>query len=167
MKSEAQTQRQLTITWEDPEISTRDGAGISGLDYLRSIKEGKIQPPPAAKLIGYRLLEIEPGRTVFGLEPAEYHFNPFTTVHGGIVSTLLDTTMISTILSTLAIGFGCSTLELKVNFVRPIRIKTGLIRCEGRIIHMGKTIGIAEGRVTDQEERLYAYGVCTSSIFKI
>jgi len=167
MKNDTNTHRLHTITWDAPKLSTRDAAAISGLDYLLSLKEGKIKPPPAAKLIGYRLSKIEPGRAVFELDPSEYHYNPFATVHGGILTTLLDTTMIAAILSTLAIGFSCSTLEIKVNFIRPIRIKTGMIRGEGRIIHLGHNIGIAEGRVKDSQEKLYAHGISTCSIFEV
>ncbi|MBA4394479.1 MAG: PaaI family thioesterase [Desulfobacca sp.] len=167
MKNKSTTRRRHTVSWEDPKISTRDPSAMSGLDYLQAIQEGTIQPPPAAKLIGYRIAEVEKGRTVFELVPAEYHYNPFATVHGGILSTLLDTTMTSTILSTLAIGFSCSTLEIKVNFIRPVSTETSLVRCEARLIHLGKTVGIAEGKVTDLQNKLYAYGISTCTIIKI
>jgi len=62
-------------------------------DYLKAIKSGKISPPPIAKLVGYKISEIHNGYAVFELNPAEYHYNPFATVHGGILSTLIDTTM--------------------------------------------------------------------------
>jgi uncharacterized protein (TIGR00369 family) len=109
--------------------------------------------------------EIECGHTVFELKPAEFLYNPFATVHGGIASTLLDTTMTAAVLSTLSKGFGCSTLEIKVNFIRPITIESGLIRCEGRVIHSGSRITTAEGKVMNSEGRLYAHGVSTCMIF--
>ena len=99
------------------------------------LKDGKIKPPPMAMLVGYRISEIDPGRAVFKLEPSEYHYNPFATVHGGIACTLLDTTMTASVLSTLSVGFSCSTLEIKVNFIRPITSKTGIVSCEAKIIH--------------------------------
>ena len=99
------TERIRTITWDDPKTSARDAQSISGLDYLRAIKMGKVSPPPIARLVGYKISEIERGHAVFELEPGEYHFNPFATVHGGIASTLLDTTMTAAVLSTLSKGF--------------------------------------------------------------
>ena len=164
-KSQNNAGRSLTITWDDPKTSTRDSQSISGLDYLNSIKSGKISPPPIARLVGYRISEIAHGHAVFELEPAEYHFNPFATVHGGIATTLLDTAMTAAVLSTLSKGFGCSTLEIKVNFIRPISIKTGKVSCEAGIIHLGKSIATAEGKVMNSEGRLYAHGVSTCVIF--
>ncbi len=166
-ENESKPRRIHTVTWQDPRVSARDAASISGLDYLRAIKEGKIKPPPAAVLIGYQLHEIDVGRVVFELEPAEYHYNPFASVHGGILSTVLDSAMTSAILTTLPAGVGCSTLEIKVNFVRPITDRTGRVICEGKIIHGGNRIAIAEGRITDSHDKLCAFAVSTCIIFRV
>ncbi|MDZ7698937.1 MAG: PaaI family thioesterase [Deltaproteobacteria bacterium] len=122
---------------------------------------------PAAGLVGYKVSEVEVGRTVFELEPREYHYNPFASVHGGILSTLLDTAMTSAVMSTLPKGLVCATVEIKVNFIRPVTEKTGLVRCEARPIHVGKRLATVEGRVTDQEETILAHGVSTCAIFKV
>ena len=127
-----------TVIWEDPKISARDSASISGLDYLHAIKEGRIKPPPVAMLIGYRIAAIEVGRVVFELEPDESHYNPFASVHGGIAGLVLDSAMTSAVLSTLPIGTACSTIEMKTNFVRPITSRTGLVLAEGKVVHVGK-----------------------------
>ena len=159
------TERSRTVIWDDPKISARDAQAISGLDYLRCIRMGEISPPPIARLIGYRIAEIEHGHAVFELEPAEFLYNPFATVHGGIASTLLDTTMVAAVLSTLSKGFGCSTLEMKVNFIRPITVESGLMRCEGRVIHSGSRIATAEGKITNSQGKLYVHGGSTCMIF--
>lgn len=163
--NENQHQRQRTITWEDPKVTARNAMSLSGLDFLRSIKDGKIKPPPAAMLLGYRIAEIDFGCAVFELDPAEFHYNPFASVHGGIISALLDTAMTSAILSTLPIGASCSTLEMKVNFVRPITSETGIVRAEGRVIHNGSRIAIAEGKLKSADDKLCAYAVNTCMIF--
>ena len=160
------TERIRTITWDDPKTSARDAQSISGLDYLCSIKMGEISPPPIARLVGYKISEIERGHAVFELEPGEYHFNPFATVHGGIASTLLDTTMTAAVLSTLSKGFSCSTLEIKVNFIRPIIIKTGKVTCEAGIIHLGSRIATAKGKIMDSQGKLHAHGISTCMIFQ-
>jgi uncharacterized protein (TIGR00369 family) len=159
--------RTRTVQWEDPAVSARDTANISGYNYLEALRTGSIQGPPAAALIGYRVVKVDIGRTVFELEPAEYHYNPFASVHGGIASTLLDSAMTSAVLSTLPVGLACSTIEMKVNFVRPITSRTGLLRCEARTVHVGGRIATAEGRLVDRQNKLYAHGVNTCAIFKV
>ncbi len=158
--------RKRTIIWEDPKNSARDATSISGLDYLKSIKEGVINPPPVAMLVGYKISEVDNGYAVFELNPEEYHYNPFSTVHGGILSTLLDTTMTASVLSTLQKGISCSTVEIKVNFIRPVTSKTEILRCEAKPIHIGKHLATVEGRLKCNNGKLYAHGVSTCSIFK-
>lgn len=153
-----------TVTWEDPQVSRRDATAVSGLDYLLAIKDGKVGQPPAARLIGYRLREAERGRAVFELEIEEYHFNPFATVHGGILSIVLDSAMTAAVLSTLRIGLTCSTLEMKVNFVRPVAGTAGVLRAEGKVIYTGSRIATAEGKVLDAQGKLYAHGLSTCAI---
>lgn len=157
--------RQRTVTWEDPRASRRDAAAVSGLDYLLALKEGRAPPPPAARLLGYRVREVERGRAVFEMEPAECHYNPFATVHGGIMATLLDSAMTAAVLSTLPVGVACATLEMKVNFLRPVRVEGGPLRCEAAVIHLGSSIATAEGRILDGRGKLCAHAVTTCSVF--
>ncbi len=158
--------RKKTVIWQNPKNNTRDVSNTSGLDYLRAIKNEKIAPPPVAMLIGYKILNVENGYVVYELNPKEYHYNPFSTVHGGIISTLLDTAMTASVLSTLIKGINCSTVEIKVNFVRPVTSKCGTLQCEARPLHIGKNLATVEGKLKDQNDKLYAHGVSTCSIFK-
>ncbi|MFO7559749.1 MAG: PaaI family thioesterase [Desulfobacterales bacterium] len=158
--------RVRTITWQDAKLSARASDEISGYDYLCGIRDGKIEPPPAAKLIGYRITEVEEGNVIFELDPAEYHYNPFATVHGGIATTLLDTTMTASVLSTLSTGFTCSTLEIKVNFIRPITHQSGTVHCRAKIIHQGRLVARVEARIVDAMEKLYAHAMSTCMIHK-
>ena len=161
-------ERTKTISWGDPQINKRDAVtSISGLDYLRAIKENRINPPPVANLIGYKIYDVDNGYAAFELNPAEYHYNPFATVHGGILSTLLDTTMTASVLSTLPKKFSCTTIEIKVNFIRPVTADTGVLLCEAKPIHIGKKLATVEGRLIDKNGVLHAYGVSTCSIFKV
>ncbi len=160
-------QRSHTITWEDPSISARDAQEISGLDYMLGIRDGKIKRPPVAELIGYRISEVDIGCAVFTLEPKEYHYNPFSIVHGGIASTLLDTTMAGAVLSTVSIGFSCSTAEFKINFIRPITGSVKGLRCEANTIHVGKNLATAEGKIVDLDGRLFSHAVGTFMIFNV
>lgn len=161
-------ERTKAISWGDPQKNRRDAiSSISGLDYLKSIKENRISPPPVANLIGYKIYEVDNGYAAFELDPAEYHYNPFATVHGGILSTLLDTSMTASVLSTLPIGFSCTTIEIKVNFIKPVTSETGILKCEATPIHVGKKLATVEGQIKDKNGALCAHGVSTCSIFKI
>jgi uncharacterized protein (TIGR00369 family) len=161
-------QRKRTIVWDDPQIYKRDAvSSISGLDYLRAIRDGQINPPPVAKLIGYQIKEVEYGFVVFELSPGEHHYNPFATVHGGILSTLLDTTMTAAVLSMLSQGMTCSTIEVKVNFVKPVTVESEMVRCEARPIHVGRNIATVEGRLKGVKVVVYAHGVSTCLLLKV
>ncbi|EHQ88631.1 hypothetical protein DesyoDRAFT_1479 [Desulfosporosinus youngiae DSM 17734] len=161
-------ERKRTIVWDDPQINKRDAvSAISGLDYLRSIRDGKISPPPAAKLIGYQLKDVDYGFAAFELHPGEHHYNPFATVHGGILSTLLDTAMTAAVLTTLPQNITCSTVEIKVNFIKPVTAESKLVRCEAKIIHSGRKLATVEGRIKGGNDELYAHGVSTCLIFKV
>lgn len=159
-------ERTRTITWQDPGIGARDANSITGLDYLIAIRDGVRQPSPVAVLLGYKLVAVEHGLAVFELQPAEYHYNPFATVHGGIISTLLDSTMTASVMTTLKRGISCSTVEIKVNFIRPITAHTQVLRCESRPIHVGSRLATVNGWLRDQKGNLYAHGVSTCSLFK-
>ena len=161
-------QKKRTIHWDDPEVNKRDAiASISGLDYLRDIKDGRINPPPAAMLVGYRIHAVDMGHAVFELDPAEYHYNPFATVHGGILSTLLDAAMTAAVITTLPQGKTCSTVEIKVNFIRPVTAETGVLRCDARPVHVGRHLATVEGYLNDRHDKLIAHGISTCSIFKV
>jgi uncharacterized protein (TIGR00369 family) len=139
----------------------------SGLDFLRRIVDGSVPPPPIAVTLGFELAEVAPGFAVFTLTPAFHHYNPIGTVHGGVASTLLDSCMSCAVQTHLAKGQGSTTLELKVNLVRPITQATGPVRAEGRSLHVGRRSGTAEGKILDAKGNLLAHGTTTCMIFDV
>jgi uncharacterized protein (TIGR00369 family) len=139
----------------------------SGLEFLRRIAEGRVPPPPFAVTLGMAMAEVAPGLVVFTMTPQTRHYNPIGSVHGGVVSTLLDSCMGCAVQTHLARGFGYTTLELKVNLVRPITDKTGPIRAEGRSLHVGRRSGTAEGKVFDAKGTLLAHGTTTCLILEL
>ena len=157
--------RQLTVTWDNPFIGAETSKTMTGLDYLRAIERGDIPPPPIAKLLGFRLKRVDLGQAVFELEPGEHHYNPIGMVHGGVASTVLDSAMGCAVHSTLPAGTGYSTIELKINFIRPLSSKTGKVLCEARVIHTGGRIATAEGKLVDKDGKLYAHATTTCIIF--
>jgi uncharacterized protein (TIGR00369 family) len=161
-----QASRTRTITWEDPTAAVQTGKTISGIDYLRALQSGELPPPPIAILMGMWIAEVSEGRAVFAAEPSEYHYNPLGTVHGGVMATLLDSALGCAVQSMLPAGTSFTTLELKVNYLRPITVKTGMVYAEGKIIHIGGRIATAESRLTDVDGKLYAHGTTTCIILR-
>jgi uncharacterized protein (TIGR00369 family) len=141
--------------------------GLSGLEFLRRIADGRIPQPPIAATLGFRLAEVAPGFALFTMVPEFRHYNPMGGVHGGVACTLLDSTMSCAVQTHLEKGFGYTTLELKVNFVRPITDKTGPIRAEGRSLHVGRRSGTAEGKLLDANGTLLAHGTTTCLILEL
>jgi uncharacterized protein (TIGR00369 family) len=119
-----------------------------------------------AKALGYDIVEAEAGRVVVAAEPTSDHLNPWGGVHGGLAATMLDSCMGLAVHSTLEKGFGSTTLEFKVSFVRPVTPETGAVRAEGVVLSRGRRVGTAEGRVTDREGRLLVHGTTTCLIFE-
>jgi uncharacterized protein (TIGR00369 family) len=139
----------------------------SGLDFLQRLVEGTVPPPPIAAALGFRLAEVAPGYCLFTMTPEFRHYNPIGSVHGGVACTLLDSCMSCAVQTHLAKGQGYTTLELKVNLVRPITDATGPIRAEGRTLHIGRRSGTAEGKILDAKGTLLAHGTATCLIFEI
>lgn len=166
MDQQQADERQRFFVWGDPKITAEQAKTKSGLDFLRAIARGDLPQPPMASLMNMRLEEADEGRAVFSVQPAEYHYNPMGAVHGGLACTLLDSAMSCAIQTALPAGVFYTTLELKVNLVRPISMTTGKLWCEGKTIHVGQRTGTAEGRLFDAAGKLYAHGVTTCIILK-
>jgi uncharacterized protein (TIGR00369 family) len=112
-----------------------------------------------AKLIGFRPTSVEEGRAVFELEAGPQHANPMGTLHGGVLCDVADAAMGVAYASTLADGESFTTLELKINFLRPFR--NGTLTATARVVKSGRTIGLTECDVTDPEGRLIARAMST------
>jgi uncharacterized protein (TIGR00369 family) len=164
--SNPQPARTRTITWEDPMFTAEKIRAMSGLQALRAVQSGELPPPPMAVLLGMSLAEVEEGRVVFTAQPTEFHYNPIGVVHGGLAATLLDSALGCAVHSTLPAGTGYTTLEIKVNYVRAVTRETCQLRCEANIIYQGGRTATAEGKVTDDQGRLYAHGTTTCMIFR-
>ena len=139
----------------------------TGLEFLQGMIDGKFPPPPIAGVSDMILYRVEPGVAVFQGKPGFRFYNPLGTVHGGWISTLLDSCMGCAIHSRLERGQGFTTTGLNINFVRPIFEKTGPLRAEGRVIHFGKQVATSEGRLVDEAGKLYAHGTTTCLIFPL
>ena len=147
----------------DPAIAR----AMSGLEYMRGVLRGDFPGAPIASTMGFTLAEVDTGRAVFAGTPDRFVYNPLGTVHGGYAATLLDSAMGCAVHSTLKPGIGYTTLEFKINFVRPMSDTTGPVRAEARIVHAGTTIGTSEGKLLDGRSRIFAHATTTCLIFAL
>ena len=136
-----------------------------GLGFLRAVIDGALPQPPITDTLGFRLIAAEHGRAVFEGVPEFRHYNPMGSVHGGFAATLLDSAVACAVFSTLAKGETYTTLELKLNMVRPLTKDTGPVRAQGLIIHRGRTTATSEGYLRDAADKLYAHATTTCIIF--
>ena len=137
------------------------------VDVFRKMIGRELPAPPIGETFDFLLSEIEHGRAVFeGAAHAKF-YNPLGTTHGGFITTLLDSAMACAIHSTLEAGKGSTSVEIKVNFVRPIFEKTGTLKAVGEIVNVGRQIASAEGKLLDENGKLYAHGTTTYFIFDL
>ena len=146
-------------------VATEQVLARSGIEFLRDIVKGKLPQPPICATLGFQLVDVAEGYARFSGLPELRHYNPIGSVHGGFAATMLDSAVGCAVHSTLAKGEAYTTLELKLNYVRPLTGQTGPVSAEGRMIHSGRTVATAEGAVKDSSGKLYAHATTTCMVF--
>lgn len=142
-------------------------ADLTGLEIMQRMIEGRLPRPPISVAMDFALLETSAGRAVFAGTPAGRYLNPYGTVHGGYVATLMDSAMTCAVQTTVGAGFGVTTVEFKVNFVKPLPADVGRLRAVAGVIHSGKRLGTAEGKLVDDRDVLYAHGTTTCMVYPL
>ena len=159
--------RTRTFSWEDPAAMASVGLELPGIDYLRGIAAETIPPPPIARLLEFAIVEVEPGRVTFAMEPAEWMYNPIGSVHGGVAATILDSCMGCAVHATLEAGIGYATTDLHVRYIRAMGLGTGRVLAEGRVVHAGRRTATAEGRLfVEADESLIAHASTGCAILR-
>ena len=160
-------ERNRSYSLQDPMPHIHKGMSMDGLNYMTMLANGEIPPPPISQTLNFSLAKVEKGYALFEGEPQEYHYNPIGVVHGGLAATLLDSALGCCVHTMLEQGMAYTTLQLNVNLVRAITMKTGRLQCEGQVIHAGRQMATAEATVKDIDGKLYAHGTTTCLIFPI
>jgi uncharacterized protein (TIGR00369 family) len=160
-------QRSRTVTWHEPGPSTARGLAMSGIDYLRAMADGELPQPPIAGLLRFEIASADPGRVVFTCEPDESAYNPIGAIHGGLVCTLLDSVTGCAIHSTLPQGKGYTSVEIKVNYLKAVRLSSGVLTATGTVVKSGARVGFAEGVVTDAGGAVVATATSTLLVFDL
>ena len=157
--------RDRSYTWGDPMVTAGATRTEAGVDLLRAVAAGELPAAPIASTLGFDLVSAEPGRVEFSIVPAEFHYNPIGSVHGGVYATLLDSATGCAVHSMLPAGVGYTSLDLTVKFLRAMTVDTGRVRCVGTVTHLGGRVALAEATLHDEAGRLLA--TATSSILVI
>jgi uncharacterized protein (TIGR00369 family) len=150
-----------TVEWYDPRITAEAAPGLSGLDFLRAIRDGKLPPAPIASVFGYRVSEVELGRVVFECDPDESSYNPIGVVHGGLVCTLADTVAACAVHSTLAAGVAYTSIDINVSYTRPVTRDSGTLRAVGTVVKPGRRVAFSRADITDGSGKLVATATST------
>jgi uncharacterized protein (TIGR00369 family) len=154
--------RTETVTWYDPSISAQAARSMPGREFLQAIVDGRLPRPPIADLMSARLVRVDDGLAVFRCTPGESLYNPIGLVHGGALCTLLDSAAGCAVQTTLPVGIGFSSIEIKVSFLSPLRAESGAIEIEGRALRVGRQVAFAEAHARDGTGKLV--GHATSSL---
>jgi uncharacterized protein (TIGR00369 family) len=148
-------------------VPTETKKCLTGLELLTRVMHGTLPAPPIQQALDFRLIKVDRGSAVFSGIPKYDYYNPLDSIHGGYIAALLDSCMSCAVHSTLDLGFSYATLEVKINYVRPILADTGEVCAEGKIVSSGRRIATAEGRLVDTAGKLYAHGTTTCLIFAL
>lgn len=139
---------------------------LSGLDQVRGMCDGTLGLAPMHVLMNMKLVEADEGWVVFTAVPEEKHYNPQGTVHGAYAAAVLDSAMGLSVLTKLPAGCGHTTVEFKLSFLRPLLADGRAARGEGRLIHCGRSLATAEGRLVDADGKLIAHGTTTCMVLR-
>lgn len=142
-------------------------AQFSGLEVMKKIIACELPLAPISKTLDFFIVEAGEGRVSFQGKPGPAHLNPMGTIHGGWYATLLDSAMGCAVATALPLGRGYATAELSVRLVRAIGPKAPRVRAEGKIVHAGRQMATAEGRLVGPDGTLYAHGTTTCLVFEV
>ena len=130
----------------------------SGIDYLRRIVSGEYASLPIGETLGFRITEVQKGIVKLVGAPDRRSYNLLNSVHGGWIAAILDTAMALANLSTLEADQSFTTLDIRINFLRPVTAETGEVHAEGRLIQGGRRVAYCEARLVDGAGKLLAHG---------
>jgi uncharacterized protein (TIGR00369 family) len=159
------SERSRTITWSDPVPPLALARTMSGFDYLTALAAGEIPPPPIAQTLGFGVTSVGRGTVTFTCEADESHYNPIGAVHGGVLCTLLDTVLGCAVHTTLEAGWGYTSIDLNVTYLRPVTLASGVLSATGTVVKGGRRVSFASGEIRDAGGAVVA--TATSSLLMI
>lgn len=150
------TERETTVRWCDPAEGLAVLPELDGLEFMNKLLTGELPGAPIASHLGMELTDVSHGTVTFRCHPDESHYNPIGMVHGGLVATLLDSALGCATHTTLPAGTGYTSIEIKVNYLRPVTSSSGPLICTGNVTKAGRRVAFAEGEVLDNQNKAVA-----------
>jgi uncharacterized protein (TIGR00369 family) len=160
------TARTRSYSWDDPAISAAAAREQDGMAFLQAIIDGSLPGAPIAHTLDFAPVSVQPGSVVFEFTPAEFHYNPIGSVHGGMISAMCDSACGCSVQSLLPAGTYYTSLDLSVKFLRPVGAGTGRLTCTGTVTHLGGRSALAEARLTGGDGKLCAFATSSCMIFR-
>ena len=154
--SDGAGRRQRAYEWDDPAVAAAAARELDGLSFFRAIMDGRLPAPPIMATLGIRAVSFEPGKAVFEVTPAEYHYNPIGSVHGGVYATICDSACGCAVHTLLPAGAFYTSIDLDTRFIRPITLAAGRLLCEGTVDYIGSRTALAKARLINAEGKLFA-----------
>jgi uncharacterized protein (TIGR00369 family) len=158
--------QERTYQWDDPVELAAASRTMTGLEFLRAGAEGRLPAPPVMATTGITAAGFSEGCAVFTLDPQPWHYNPIGSVHGGILATLTDSALGCAVHTRLPAGTGYTSLDLQIRFTRAVTVDSGPLRCEGRVVTLGRRTATAEAAITDAAGRVMAHATTTCLILE-
>jgi uncharacterized protein (TIGR00369 family) len=159
--------RSRTVTWHDPLVTAAGALERSGLETMQAVRDGILPPAPIAALVQMEFVDVSEGRVEFRCTPDESVYNPIGVVHGGLVCTLLDSVAGCAVHTTLPRGLAYTSIELKVNYLRPVHAHSGPLTAVGTVVKPGRRVAFAEGEVRDAAGRTVATASSSLLVFPV
>lgn len=159
--------RSRTVAWDDPATGPSLAPTLTGLEFMRGFIEGTIPMLPMGRLMNMDIRSVDTGTVVFTATPDESHYNPLGIVHGGFACTILDTVLGCAAHTTLPLGFGYTSLELKVSYLRPLTRDSGEVTATGRVVKPGRRVAFSEGELVDAAGNVIATATSTILVFPL
>jgi uncharacterized protein (TIGR00369 family) len=165
--SDEASERTRVVTWDDPAEARQQSRHISGSELFDKMRRGEIAQPPFARLLGIELFDVGEGSVTMTLSPHEIHYNPMGCVHGGILTTLLDSVMSAAVHAALPPGKAYLTLGININFLKPVYEHSGEIMAHGTVVSIRRQVAAAEGRIVDVKGEICVTGSATCLVFDL
>ena len=144
-----------------------DIAGLTGLQQMQAMLDGKLPYPHIAQTLDFSLVEVGEGCAVFQGQPQLKHYNPLGTVHGGWFATLLDSALGCAVHTMMPPGRGYTTADLSVKLVKALTPKVQRVRAIGQVVHCGRQLATAEARLVGPDGTLYAHASTACLVFEM
>ena len=158
--------RSKSVTWYDPDLTVEGRQGLTGLEHMEAVLRGRIPGAPIGFLMDFRPTKVSQGEVHFEGTPDESVCNPMGAVHGGLMCTLLDSAVGCAVQTTLPAGVGYTSVEIKVNYLRPVMAGTPLT-ARGWVTKPGRRVAFAEGEMLDAAGKVVANATSTCLVFEL